>query len=130
MKRTLTHCPVCDSSLAITELQCGECGTTLQGSFPATQCAFCSLPEDQMKFLELFLRRRGNLREVERHLGLSYPTVRARLDQALSSLGFADESAEPEETEDADQRRRDILEDLNAGRISADEAVQLLETLE
>jgi hypothetical protein len=125
MKRTLNQCPLCDSPLAITELQCGECGTTLQGSFPATQCVFCTLPEDQFKFLELFLRCRGNLRDVERTLGLSYPTVRARLDQVLTTLGYA-EGEESAPSEEPGGRRSGILDDLNNGRISADEAVRLL----
>ncbi|MBW3624857.1 MAG: DUF2089 domain-containing protein [Armatimonadetes bacterium] len=115
-------------------MQCVECGTTLHGDFVPSQCKFCSLPEDQRKFLDLFLRCRGNLRDVERSLGLSYPTVRARLDVLLSNLGYTEESAEHEEPEatgagDTD-RRRTILEDLNAGRMSAEEAVQVLETLE
>jgi hypothetical protein len=104
-----------------------ECGTTLRGDFPPSRCAFCALPEDQIQFLELFLRCRGNLRDVERKLGLSYPTVRARFDVLLSTLGYSD--VEPEPTETAEQRRV-ILEDLSAGRLSAEEAVRVLERME
>ena len=125
-KRALTQCPVCESPLATTELQCEECGTTLRGDFVAAQCAYCTLPEDQLKFLELFLRCRGNLRDVERRMGLSYPTVRARLDVLLSGLGFREEGAEPSESSD---RRREILAELHAGRLTAEEAIQVLETL-
>ena len=130
-KRPLTQCPVCDSRLAITEMQCEECGTTLRGDFVAASCTFCSLPEDQLKFLELFLRCRGNLRDVERSLGLSYPTVRARLDEVLTALGFTEAAngAETTETPNGTDRRREILEDLNAGRISAIDAARMLETL-
>jgi hypothetical protein len=133
MKRTLTQCPLCDSPLSITELFCGDCGTTLKGDFPASQCVYGTLPEDQSNFLELFLRCRGNLRDVERSLGLSYPTVRARLDQVLSTLGFAEEGAESaSETspEEMIERRREILQDLDKGQLSPEEAVQLLQTLE
>ena len=80
MRRTPTQCPVCDLPLSISELRCRGCGTTLRGEFTLSRCSFCNLPPDQLKFLELFLRCRGNLRELERTLGLSYPTVRARLD--------------------------------------------------
>ena len=130
-KRPLTQCPVCDSRLAITEMQCEECETTLRGDFVAAQCKFCALPEDRLKFLELFLRCRGNLRDVERSLGLSYPTVRARLDEVLTDLGYtetANGAAAGEPSEEPD-RRREILEDLNAGRISAADAAKMLETL-
>jgi hypothetical protein len=76
-----------------------------------------------MTFLELFLRCRGNLRDVERTLGLSYPTVRARLDVLLASLGYG---AAP--TESANQRR-EILAALEAGDMTAEEAIAALEAL-
>lgn len=122
MRRSLTQCPVCDASLTITELRCRDCGTAVRGSFPLTQCAFCALPPEQLRFLELFLRCRGNLRDVERTLGLSYPTVRARLDALLVSLGYSGEEPEPT----ADQRK-EILEALHAGQLTAEEAISLLE---
>ena len=129
-KRPLTQCPVCYSRLSITEMQCEECDTTLHGDFVAARCTFCALPEDQVKFLELFLRCRGNLRDVERSLGLSYPTVRARLDEVLTGLGYTEaaNAAEAGESPEATDRRREILEDLNAGRITAADAAAALET--
>src|SRR4051794_21992077 len=111
MRRTVSQCPVCDESLAITELRCRECGTALRGEFPLTRCAFCELPQDQIKFLELFLRCRGNMRDVERSLGLSYPTVRARLDALLTNLGYT-----PTEATTSPMDRQEILEELEAGR--------------
>jgi hypothetical protein len=124
MRRTPTQCPVCDLPLSISELRCRGCGTTLRGEFTLSRCSFCNLPPEQLKFLELFLRCRGNLRELERTLGLSYPTVRARLDGLLASLGYtATESADT-----ADQRR-EILEALEAGSLTPDEAIAQLEAL-
>jgi hypothetical protein len=120
----LTECPVCDAPLAVTELHCRGCGTSLRGEFVAPHCAFCDLAPEQLRFLELFLRCRGNLRDVERALGLSYPTVRARLDALLASLGYT-AAASPAT---ADQRR-EILDALDAGRLTADEAIALLEAL-
>ena len=124
MRRALTQCPVCDSPLAITELRCRDCGTALRGEFPLTRCPFCVLPAEQLKFLALFLRCRGNLRDVERTLGLSYPTVRARLDALLATLGYTAAAAPP-----ADEQRREILEALDAGRLTLDEAIAQLEAL-
>jgi hypothetical protein len=122
MRRTVSQCPVCDSPLSITELRCRGCGTALRGEFPLTRCDFCALPPEQLKFLELFLRCRGNMRDVERTLGLSYPTVRARLDALLAELGYT--AAESPLIED---QRREIVEALNAGTLTADEAIALLE---
>src|SRR5438128_3323000 len=124
MRHALTQCPVCDSPLAITELRCRDCGTALRGEFPLTRCPFCVLPAEQLKFLDLFLRCRGNLRDVERTLGLSYPTVRARLDALLATLGYTAAATPP-----ADEQRREILEALDAGRLTPDEAIAQLEAL-
>jgi hypothetical protein len=122
MRRTVSQCPVCDSPLSITELRCRGCGTALRGEFPLTRCDFCALPPEQLKFLELFLRCRGNMRDVERTLGLSYPTVRARLDALLAELGYT-----PAESPPIEDQRREIVEALNAGTLTADEAIALLE---
>jgi hypothetical protein len=122
MRRTVSECPVCDSPLAITELRCRSCGTALRGEFPLTRCVFCTLSPEQLQFLELFLRCRGNLRDVERSLGLSYPTVRARLDVLLATLGYTT----AEEVTSPDQGR-EVLEALEAGRMTAEEAIALLE---
>ena len=122
MRRTPSQCPVCDLPLSITELRCRGCGTTLRGEFALTRCSFCHLPPEQLRFLELFLRCRGNLRDVERTLGLSYPTVRARLDALLATLGYT-LAVSP----DTGEQRREILEALDAGRVTADEAIALLE---
>jgi hypothetical protein len=122
MRRTPSQCPVCDSPLSISELRCRGCGTTLRGEFALSRCSFCNLPPEQLKFLELFLRCRGNLRDVERTLGLSYPTVRARLDALLTTLGYS-----PVVSPDAGEQPREILEALDAGRVTADEAIALLE---
>jgi hypothetical protein len=122
MRRTVSQCPVCDSPLAITELRCRGCGTALRGDFPLTRCDFCALPPEQLKFLELFLRCRGNLRDVERTLGLSYPTVRARLDALLAGLGYT-----AAETPPSEDQRREIVDALNAGRLSTAEAIAMLE---
>ena len=124
MRRTPTQCPVCDLPLSIAELRCRGCGTTLRGEFTLSRCSFCNLPAEQLKFLELFLRCRGNLRELERTLGLSYPTVRARLDSLLANLGYT-----AEESADLADQRREILEALEAGSLTPDEAIAQLEVL-
>jgi len=86
-------------------------------------CKYCRLEPNHLTFLELFLKSRGNVKDVERELGLSYPTVRNRLDAMLAALGYA---PEPEESGDVARRKREILEALDAGKISPDDAIKQL----
>jgi len=105
----------------VRELGCPECGITVRGRFD--RCEFCALPEEQLRFLRLFVSRRGNLREVEREMGVSYPTVRARLDDLLRALGYP--TGGPSAL-DRQERRRQVLEDLKAGKLTAEEATKAL----
>ena len=106
----------------VRELWCPECDVSVRGRFE--RCEFCGLPEEQLGFLRLFVSRRGNLREVERELGVSYPTVRARLDDVLKALGYA---VSPPSALDRQERRREVLEDLKAGKMTAEEATRALQ---
>jgi len=82
----IATCPICSGELAVTRLHCRSCGTTLEGDFNVGR--FARLSRDQFALLESFLRSRGNLKEMERELGISYPTVRARVDALLRALGL------------------------------------------
>lgn len=117
----IARCPICTQSLHVVRLECDSCGTSLEGSFGLGR--FHSLLPDQLEFLETFIRCRGNFKDVERELGISYPTVRSRLDAVIRALGFASQ-AEPDR--DA-ERRKEILRELADGRIAADDAAVLLE---
>lgn len=103
--------------MALTRLGCPECDTELSGLFEA--CEFCSLDADDRDMLRVFLRSRGNMKELERHLGVSYPTVRARFDKLLARLGL--------ESEDDGSDRLDLLEALSKGEIDVTEALERLE---
>ena len=83
-RRPPRRCPVCESRLLLTRLSCDDCGTELSGAFD--QCEFCALGPDDRELLRVFLRARGNMKELERHLGVSYPTARARFDDLLGRL--------------------------------------------
>lgn len=115
----LTKCPVCGEALTVTKLHCSSCHTAVEGRFEP--CRFCRLTGEQQHFVEVFLTARGNIKEVERLLGISYPTVRSRLDHVLETLGCGVER-------DQDQRRREILEALDKGEITPQEAVKLLQS--
>ena len=122
LHRAPSTCPVCGHGLALTRLGCTGCGTELGGVFRS--CEFCALDGAELETLRVFLASRGNLREVERHLGVSYPTARLRFTQILVKLGLA----EPDPvTEPAPVRTRDeLLADVAAGRLTPAEAAELL----
>jgi hypothetical protein len=119
-RRLLGRCPVCGEPLEVVRLHCRSCDTTIDGHFDAGR--FAGLGPEQLDFLETFLRARGNIREVERELGLSYPTVRGRLDSLLAALGLAATAVEDGEA----QGRRAVLDALERGEITAEEAVRRL----
>jgi hypothetical protein len=124
----ISTCPVCASELAVTRLHCRSCGTTLEGDFSVGR--FGRLNRDQLTLLESFLRSRGNLREMERELGISYPTVRSRVEALVRSLGFgprSDDDAAP--AGEPGQTREDILDRLARREISAEEAAQAIRSL-
>ena len=134
----ISTCPVCEGELTISRLHCRSCGTALEGEFGVGR--FGRLSKEQMSLLESFLRSRGNLKEMERELGISYPTVRGRVDALVRALGLGEGEAELDEAEavaeapaapDADlaAERRAILERLSKREIAADEAAAALREL-
>ncbi|AZN43694.1 DUF2089 domain-containing protein [Paenibacillus albus] len=129
------QCPVCESKLTIQELKCDHCTTVIRGNFESTRLA--SLNGEQLNFVEVFLKVRGNIREMEKELGISYPTVRNRLDQIVDTLGFQHwppttpavpaVSAEPsQQAAMEDSQRKQILSKLNEGDITVEEALKLI----
>ena len=136
----IATCPVCSGELTITRLHCRSCGTALEGEFGVGR--FGRLDREQMRLLESFLRSRGNLKEMERELGISYPTVRGRVEGLVRALGLADGNGDdadavlPDDELDAGAeaideeagatRRREILERLARREIGAEEAAAAL----
>jgi len=119
-KYRITKCPACGSvDLEIARFRCTQCGTIVEGAFVLSRLA--NLPEDHLRFVEVFLRCRGNIKEVERELGISYPTVRSRLDRVVHALGYTDGSV-PE-------KRKEILQALEQQEIEPEEAVRALREL-
>lgn len=123
MFQTPGHCPTCESQLHIRELECTQCGTTVRGQWESTPLQ--RLSGDQQAFLVLFVRSRGNLSEVERALGVSYPTVRAKLEQLISALEGSSTTGSEKESPDS-PNRRETLERVARGELSASEALDLL----
>lgn len=121
--RAPSDCPVCGDRLAVTRLGCGSCGTELAGVF--TSCAFCALTESETEMLRVFLASRGNLRDLEKHLGVSYPTARLRFNELLEKLGLA----EPADAAPTGPTREQVLAEVASGALSPDEAAALLASL-
>lgn len=119
------RCPVCGGEMAVTRLRCARCDTELSGSF--APCRFCRLEEKHLRFVETFLRCRGSIKEVEKALGVSYPTVKNMLDAALASLGF-DEREDLRAIREEEERSA-ILARLAAKEIDVETAVEALEQL-
>jgi hypothetical protein len=138
----ISTCPVCEGELLITRLHCRSCGTALEGEFGVGR--FGRLSREQLALLESFLRARGNLKEMERELGISYPTVRGRVDALVRSLGLGDGEAPAAEDEieaattgpetqpvaaDHSAERRAVLERLSRGEMDATTAAAELRRL-
>lgn len=116
-------CPVCGQRLALTRLSCEDCGTELSGAFAA--CDFCALGEEDRDILRVFLSSRGNMKDVERHLGVSYPTARSRFDVLLGRLGLA--PVAPSADDDGSRADRlSVLERLARGEVDVDAASDLI----
>jgi hypothetical protein len=126
--RPPSDCPVCGARLALTRLGCPDCGSELAGEFEP--CEFCGLSPADRELLLVFLQSRGNMKELERHLGVSYPTARARFDDLLARLGLQPPPAERERSARSGSagraERAELLRSLARGDIDVDEAARRL----
>ncbi len=145
MYRAPHTCAICGGKLTITRLSCPSCETTMEGKFEG--CPFCALSPEDMRFLLIFLKNRGSIKDVERDMGISYPTVRAALDNLIATLGLNEEGSpastltEPAASEEPRRPRRrpsdtdtagarkEILQLLSEHKITADEAARRLREL-
>lgn len=119
--RLIGKCPICGDDLEVVRLECQGCRTAMEGHFALGRLS--RLDEGQLGFVETFLKVRGNIKEMERELGISYPTVRNRLDAILQAMGYKVEVAAEEQSAD---HRREVLDRLQSGAITAEDAVRQL----
>jgi hypothetical protein len=115
-----TECPICHDHLIVTRMACRNCGTALEGRFTMGQ--LFQLTADQLHFVEVFIRCEGKISRVEEELGLSYPTIRSRLDEVIHILGY---EVEAEQKTDNEQQQ-EVLERLARQEISSEEALRLI----
>lgn len=114
---TLNNCPVCSETLKITKLHCINCHTTIENEFELSKLA--SLSNERLHFVEVFLTCRGNIKDVEKKLGISYPTVRGKLNDIIAFLGY-----EEKKKNEVDEKM--VIAMLENGEITPEEAINLL----
>ena len=148
MPKLPKRCPACNTHLNITRLTCSDCGTEVTGTFPPD--LFSRLAPNDFDFVVLFVKSKGNIKEMERELGISYWTIRTRLGEIVDQLGLEAaapaavtaaagspspagaaplDASEPARGAEVSARRQGILEQLNAGLLSVNEAAERLEEL-
>lgn len=117
------ECPVCHGELNVTRLVCRECDTAIEGRFLSGP--FARLNEEQLHFVEAFVRNEGKITRMEEEFSLSYPTIRSRLHGVIRALGY--EPGKDSSATLTEEERRKILEDLDSGKITSEEAMRMLE---
>lgn len=122
MNPVIGQCPICRDTLHVTRLHCRNCDTSVEGHFSLGR--LYQLTPEQLQFVETFIRCEGKIKWVEQEIGLSYPAVRARLTEVIKAMGF--EVGSPDERGVSEETRREILDELNAGNLTAEEALELL----
>ncbi len=122
-----TRCPLCGGELTVTRVYCRDCDTTIEGRFVPGR--FAQLTPDQLAFIEMFVRNEGRINRMESEIGLSYPTIRNRLHEVIRAMGYEPGADEPPAAIPEEKRQR-VLEDLDQGRISYEEAMRMLQESE
>ncbi len=117
-----SRCPVCQSELEVTRLHCSTCDTSIEGRFSGGPIAH--LTAEHLDFIVTFVRCEGKINRMEQELGVSYPTIRNRLHEVIRALGYEPGKDEPVEV--SSETRNTVLSDLEAGKISADDAMRIL----
>lgn len=123
MNEVMGRCPVCGHKFYVRRMECHSCNSALEGVFEL--CKFCYLSKEQKKFIEVFIKCRGNLKEVEKELGISYPTIRNRLDSVIMALGY---SIENNDEYDDRINKKEILEQIEKGELSVQDALKILKS--
>jgi len=127
MQNLPTKCPLCGGEVIVTRIYCRDCDSTIEGRFSGG--SFSQLTHEQLDFVETFMRCEGKITRMESEIGLSYPTIRNRLHEVIRSLGY-EPGAGDEPVGLSDEQREHILQELDEGKISAEEAMRMLREAE
>jgi hypothetical protein len=124
MQQLPTQCPICGGDIQVTRFYCPQCDSAVEGHFEIGR--FLRLSPEQLQFVEAFVRCEGKLNRMENEVGMSYPTLRSRLQEVIRALGYEPGREDPT-PKPTDEERRRVLEDLDHGRITLDEAMRTLQ---
>ena len=122
MKASLNKCPVCGEDLSVARYHCDSCDTSIEGRFENS--AFPGLTSEQIEFVKTFVRCEGKINRMEDELGVSYPTIRNLLGDVIRAMGYEPGKETPPEI--TEEKRRSVLDDLDSGKITAEDATRLL----
>ncbi len=117
IRNVIGECPICESDLIVTKLQCTNCKTEISGTFQLSK--FNYLSKEHLYFIEVFIKNRGNIKQIEKELGISYPTVKRNLDEVILSLGY-------KVSDEGRLKKEEIFKRLEKGEITALEAAKLI----
>ncbi|MDD3129134.1 MAG: DUF2089 domain-containing protein [Candidatus Izemoplasmatales bacterium] len=125
----ISECPVCHHDLEVVQLVCSNCSTEIKGKF--TLSKFNYLDTEKLYFIEVFVKNRGNIKAIEKEMGYSYPTIKKMLDEVIEGLGYSLDNKEvtEEEASSPDEKqmsRIEILDKIDKGEITVEEATKLL----
>ena len=115
--KVISRCPVCGGKMKVIKLKCGSCSTLIENNFTLSKFEYLSL--EQLNFIETFVRCRGNIKDVERELGISYPTVRAKLDDVIDAMGY-------QVSKKPSVDSKNVIDMLERGEITAEQALNML----
>ena len=128
MRKLLEYCPACHGNLIVTQQSCTDCGTSVVGEFKPT--IFSKLSQENLAFLEIFIKNKGNVKEMERESGESYWAIRNRINEIIEELGLEKKDVEPSEPPiDLKVKRQEILAQLDQGEIDVNKAAAMLKQL-
>ena len=117
--KLISDCPVCGDKLTAVKLNCHTCGTSIESDFSFSK--FEQLTAEQLSFVEVFLKCRGSIKDVEKELGISYPTVKSRLNDAVKSLGY-------DVVDEKTQEVKNIIDSIERGELSPEEALKKIKS--
>ncbi len=117
IRNVIGECPICQSDLKVTKLQCTSCKTEISGEFQLSK--FSYLSKEHLYFIEVFIKNKGNIKQIEKELGISYPTVKRNLEEVIVSLAYEVSSEEK-------ANKEEIFKKLESGEITASEAAKLM----
>jgi hypothetical protein len=117
MHKVIGECPICQSELKVTKLKCSNCHTEISGDFTLSKFNYLSL--EHLYFIEVFIKNKGNIKQIEKELGISYPTVKKNLDEVIVHLGY-------QVDEEEKIKKDEIFMKLEKGEITPQEAAKLL----